>query len=279
MARLHLMVSANTSGRDFVVGDLHGCLDLLDIELAHFGFDPADDRLFSVGYLIDGGPDSMSRLRLLHKPWFFAVRDSHERMLLDYLYEVPQPYACRQSPKILVSNGGRWVFALDSGAHEELREELFSPVKWLPYVITVGEGSSRFHVAHAELMTGSTDQHNWLYELAGLPLDLTSQHILTDDELTEETLAGTLEPLLWGGRLWKKIDLNASRKLSTPAGTLVISPNPMHPSLSLIYAGHTPLRSMMLHESHMFIDRCAYKRDAFSCLSLLNHAEVRSWLS
>lgn len=279
MTRLHLKVSANTSGRDFVVGDLHGCLDLLEIELARVGFDTAVDRLFSVGDLIDRGPDSMACLRLLHKPWFFAVRGNHEGMLLDYLYEVSQPYSCRQSARLLVSNGGRWIFALDSGAREELREELFPLVNGLPYVITVGEGPARFHVAHAELMTGSIDQHNWLYELAGLPLDLSPPRILTDDELTEETLAGTLEPLLWGRRLWKKLDLNASREVSTPAGTLLVSPNPMHPSLSLTYVGHTPLRSMMLHESHMFIDRGAYKRDALSCLSLLSHAEVRSWLS
>src|SRR3546814_4838150 len=96
-------------------------------------------------------------------------------------------------------------------------------------------------------MTWSIDQHNWLYERAGLPLDLSPPRILTDDELTEETLAGTLEPLLWGRRLWKKLDLNASREVSTPAGTLLVSPNPMHPSLSLTYVGHTTLQIGRAH--------------------------------
>lgn len=70
---------ANSLGRDFIVDDLHGCLDLLDIELDRVGFDPAVDRLFSVGDLIDRGPDSMGCLRLLNKPWFFAVRGNQAR--------------------------------------------------------------------------------------------------------------------------------------------------------------------------------------------------------
>ena len=48
----------NDRGRDFVVGDLHGCYDALMRQLDARGFDPAADRLLSVGDLVDRGPDS-----------------------------------------------------------------------------------------------------------------------------------------------------------------------------------------------------------------------------
>jgi hypothetical protein len=45
--------AANGRGRDFIVGDLHGCRAMLDALLVHVGFDPDRDRLFSVGDLMD----------------------------------------------------------------------------------------------------------------------------------------------------------------------------------------------------------------------------------
>jgi serine/threonine protein phosphatase 1 len=42
-----------TTGRDFVLGDLHGTTDLLRLLMEHVAFDPKKDRLFSVGDLID----------------------------------------------------------------------------------------------------------------------------------------------------------------------------------------------------------------------------------
>lgn len=37
---------ANTTGRDFIVGDLHGCRGMLDTLLEYAGFDASQDRLF-----------------------------------------------------------------------------------------------------------------------------------------------------------------------------------------------------------------------------------------
>lgn len=76
---------ANTRGRDFVVGDIHGWLEPFKAELEAVGFDPAVDRVFSVGDLIDRGPDSEQCLRLVREPWFHAVRGNHEQILFDWL--------------------------------------------------------------------------------------------------------------------------------------------------------------------------------------------------
>lgn len=278
MVSLHKRVPANRSGSDFIVGDLHGCLDLLQIELDRIGFDPTKDRLFSVGDLIDRGPDSMGCLRLLREPWFFAVRGNHEDMLIDYEYEVVMPYGSRTSAQLFFRNGGGWVEKLDPDAQQELREDLLPRVVALPYVMTVGEGKTQFNVAHAELMTGNVDDNSLFARLAGMPVDPASRRILTDEQLTNEVLSQMIESVTWGRRLVRKIKVKESREVETPGGSLLLSQQPMHPGLSLTYVGHTPLKGTMLHESHLFIDRGAYSRGSNSCLLVLKHGEILSAL-
>jgi hypothetical protein len=53
MTKPVLRLPANTRGRDFVVGDIHGTFYVLEQALAAVGFDPARDRVICVGDLID----------------------------------------------------------------------------------------------------------------------------------------------------------------------------------------------------------------------------------
>ena len=48
----------NRIGRDFAVGDIHGCFTALQIALDAIGFSPETDRLFCAGDLVDRGPGS-----------------------------------------------------------------------------------------------------------------------------------------------------------------------------------------------------------------------------
>lgn len=70
--------AANTAGRDFAVGDIHGHFTRLQAALDTAGFDPATDRLFSVGDLVDRGPECRDVLDWLAKPWFHPVRGNHD---------------------------------------------------------------------------------------------------------------------------------------------------------------------------------------------------------
>lgn len=80
---LVLKVGRNTQGRDFIVGDIHGHFSKLIAHLGTIGFDPDEgDRLFSVGDLVDRGPENDSVLQWLEKPWFFAVQGNHEDMAI-----------------------------------------------------------------------------------------------------------------------------------------------------------------------------------------------------
>ena len=97
--------SANTGGRDWAVGDIHGHFTLLQKALDEVGFNPAADRLFSVGDLVDRGPECDKVLEWLVKPWFHPVRGNHD------------DYVCRYDTCDTgnwLQNGGLWFQALTS---------------------------------------------------------------------------------------------------------------------------------------------------------------------
>jgi len=75
-------IEANVEGRDFVVGDLHGCYDDLINLLRYVKFNPKKDRLFSTGDLIDRGPKPFESISLLNKEWFYPVLGNHEDIFL-----------------------------------------------------------------------------------------------------------------------------------------------------------------------------------------------------
>jgi serine/threonine protein phosphatase 1 len=73
----------NVTGRDFVVGDIHGHFSTLDRLLERVAFDHHRDRLFSLGDLIDRGPESERFTHYVKQPWFHAIRGNHEQMMID----------------------------------------------------------------------------------------------------------------------------------------------------------------------------------------------------
>ncbi len=126
--------SKNTQGRDFIVGDIHGHLALLESELEIIQFDKKKDRLFSVGDLIDRGPDSLQCLGLIFEPWFFAVRGNHEQMMFDAL----QGRDGRMLELWMV-NGGSWMNNVDAELLRTVSEraESLMPV-WIELETDVG---------------------------------------------------------------------------------------------------------------------------------------------
>ncbi|MDR5735891.1 metallophosphoesterase [Caballeronia sp. LZ025] len=137
---------ANEIGRDFVVGDLHGCVDALRYLLREIGFDGSRDRLFSVGDLIDRGTDSLAAIELIDKPWFYPVLGNHE----DSLIAVATGAMRRQAWYAI---GGSWAETL---ADEQLNT-LATRLARLPLVRVVGEGERRFNVLHAEFFGSDAD--------------------------------------------------------------------------------------------------------------------------
>jgi len=144
----------NTEGRDFVVGDLHGHIDELNLLLNRVSFDKTKDRLFSVGDLADRGPKSLETMQLIYEPWFFAVRGNHEDMLCSSyglsLYKMP--YDIGHSMHMHRTNGGHWATLAEHEFGLSFMKNLVQDITdKLPLVLVVGEGEHRFNVVHAEL--------------------------------------------------------------------------------------------------------------------------------
>lgn len=131
----------NKVGRDIVVGDIHGCYDQLMAALESINFNKKVDRLFSVGDLIDRGPDSLKCLELLFEPWFHSVLGNHEQLMIDALADNNE-----QDIANWFGNGGRWVLEDGSLIGSERLDQVLSEVKALPVAIQIGD----IGIVHAE---------------------------------------------------------------------------------------------------------------------------------
>ncbi|TDF81207.1 metallophosphoesterase [Pseudomonas sp. H9] len=142
--------SVNKLGRDFVVGDIHGCFDIFDLLLERVSFNYCYDRVFSVGDLIDRGPHSERVTDWLNKPWFHAVRGNHEQMAIDCIGgsgDIPRH----------TRNGGAWLYDMPKLA----QLKIYSALSRLPVMIEIElSGARKIGIVHAEVPL-LHDTHGW----------------------------------------------------------------------------------------------------------------------
>jgi serine/threonine protein phosphatase 1 len=144
-------LSQNYRGRDFFVGDVHGCFDRLAQALERVRFDPSQDRLISVGDLLDRGPYSEKAVEWLRQPFFYGVRGNHEDLYLRWR-DAEEPARTAFATRHYGKNGGDWVRRIDEPTHEALA----SLIRLLPYILIVPVVNGRtIAVVHAELPDGS----------------------------------------------------------------------------------------------------------------------------
>lgn len=130
----------NREGRDYVVGDIHGCFGKLRQALHDAGFNEKTDRLFSVGDLVDRGPESDRVTEWLAKPWFHAVRGNHEQMAIGVAVG-------KHSLDNYFINGGGWFLALQ----DEDKRLIASALDNLPVCIEVETPNGLVGIVHAEI--------------------------------------------------------------------------------------------------------------------------------
>lgn len=129
----------NEQGRDYIVGDIHGNFSFLEKELARIRFNEVKDRLFSVGDLVDRGPESEVALDWLAKPWFHAVRGNHEDMAIRW----PEG---RMDGANYLQNGGAW----NLGNPESLQRDIAESLRILPIGIEIETDAGLVGIVHAE---------------------------------------------------------------------------------------------------------------------------------
>ena len=285
---------SNRTGRDFILGDLHGTTDLLRALMEHVAFDPDKDRLFSVGDLIDRGEDSPGGLALLLEPWFHAVKGNHEDMMMDYLLpRARQKYPMESGNGLpdhaFLFNGGEAWFG-----NYQMPAEVKDRLESLPLLMVVGEGAERFHIVHADLVRNLLDP---VGQTASLPWETMGSApkgsgkgnrpevlFFTDADIDaglpwEETryipgfdTFGTVVDALTCDRSLVHA-INMQRRGLSVEGLALDTPG-----LSPTYCGHTPLRKSLQAASHRFIDTGGYMRKSLeSGLSLTEALTDRVW--
>ncbi len=130
----------NVYGRDYVVGDIHGMFRQLDSLLARVQFKPEHDRLFSVGDLVDRGPESKEALLWLDKPWFHACRGNHEQFAIDSTDQEALDFWVRY-------NGGQWWQELSADEQATFRDTFLK----LPLAMEVETRTGRVGIVHAAI--------------------------------------------------------------------------------------------------------------------------------
>lgn len=137
-----LNLGKNPHGRDFVIGDMHGCVSALLTQLQALGFDRQCDRVICVGDLIDRGPEPEQALALLHEPWFFAVIGNHEHLLVSAFQE-----GHREHHDLIMQHGGEWILR-----HPRARwDDWFAQIHALPLGIELeNRHGQRIGVIHAD---------------------------------------------------------------------------------------------------------------------------------
>lgn len=212
--------TANTEGRDFVVGDLHGCYDLFEKLLATIGFDKTKDRMFSVGDLGDRGPDSIKCILLTREPWFKAVAGNHEHMLLE----------AASNPNFdwqwWIANGGAWASTI---TRDELLD-LAAEVAELPLAIVVCE----------EVKKGEETEYKRLFNVIHAEFNGPDEAL---DDALENITTGHPVPL---SITWGREVIEGRADIEFQEG------------LSLTFVGHTPVQEVGRIGSHVFIDTGAF---------------------
>lgn len=209
----------NAEGKDFVVGDLHGCFDLLEEELSKLNFNKETDRLFSVGDLVDRGDQSELSIDYIAYPWFHTVAGNHEIMACEYYeHDIKSRIWNQQNYRY---NGGKWFIDLP----EDRKKQFADIFRSLPIMIEIEtEKSGLVGLLHA-----SCPVNDW-YELinmfSSIPENAEDEHSLN---------------ILIGNCIWDR------KRIYDPDTTII-------ENIDKIFHGHTPVKEVVILGNRWYID-------------------------
>ncbi len=220
----YLKIPLNKDKRHFVVGDIHGRYTTFLNLLEAIDYDDTTDMIYSVGDLIDRGPQSVEVVEFFKQPNCWASRGNHEQMVVN-----PADW---EAVWLFPPNGGPATLAsLDSYGYD---------VKWLrdfcvklPICLDVGEDDDEgaFRIIHAELPPRTSEDQFRAY-------------------LLEQPYDAAEGDLLWG-RDTVMIGVRNVNRMK-PAGTGV----EFHKDWTKrqVFCGHTPTKGVIRIGNMWWID-------------------------
>lgn len=229
----------NTIGKDYVVGDIHGCIDLFNILLKEINFNKEIDRIISVGDLVDRGNNSANCLSLMLEPWFYAVMGNHEDLLRYSLLDLLalagddaefDKAMISDNANLHVMNGGGWI--RDFKTFDADYAKFWLPmINEMPLILVIGKDTVfRYNVVHSEIMS-------------------YGQHI-SDNLIDEHNYLLNAENLIWARNLFAQTpnDLGDSQTKE----------------MSITFSGHTIQNKIAKRGRQINIDTCAFYSDFIS---------------
>ena len=233
IAAPHRRIALDVDRRHLVVGDLHGRHETFLRLLEAANHDPARDAVYSVGDLIDRGPDSVSVVRFFeaghrHAGHRHVVRGNHEQMVLD-----PKRWEGVWSrPEV---GGPATLASLD--AHGLELDWLRAAVAALPVCLDVGDAGrdGAFRLVHAESPFRWRERRLRRELDAATPLHAGAGRLLWGRDDVETVLRLGAD----GGDVGPRVRVHADR------------------STRAVFSGHTPTRDVVGAHGAWWIDTAA----------------------
>ncbi len=159
-----LRLGANPNGRDFAIGDIHGCMDAIIDAMSAVHFNVRRDRLFVCGDLVDRGEENEEVVALIDEPWFFSVRGNHDQAAI-HLYresqastQTPPPAVATTSPAAPARVDDQWL--RDLIAHQpQAARSVVQQLARLPLAISIEGRHTRIGLVHADIPEGFSWQN------------------------------------------------------------------------------------------------------------------------
>ncbi|MFT2092253.1 metallophosphoesterase [Paraglaciecola sp. 2405UD69-4] len=215
----------NSEGRDFICGDVHGYFNILEMQLKKQAFNPAIDRVFSVGDLIDRGRGSADVLEWLEKPWFHAIQGNHERMLIKVVETKSKELRQQWN-----NWGGIWARSLDYTALQVFYDKIINMPAAIEVEIAHGQSVG---LVHAEL----PDQCDWL-EVKTMLLEASDKNNIEDNPAISDLFWKRAQPFFD----------DIKKQQVEPVKNI------FH-----VFHGHTPIKAYTSIANRTFLDLGSYK--------------------
>lgn len=254
-------VPENIKGKDYIVGDIHGYYYLLMDALKKINFDPCKDRLFSVGDLVDRGPNVYECLKLLNEPWFFSVKGNHESMFEAKLSKFGYSHPIELIRSFLYGDSKEKI--THNIPFFEIKN-IIKNINSLPLVIKVNNKDLNFWIMHAQRPTKKS-------------------HIWTDEEFDNKKIKyfdSDIEQVLWKRKVissyFKEKKIVSKKNIFDKIEDIEIirelqETDFLLPNIGMTYCGHTILNKVISYKSHVFIDGGFYKGGV---LRIADHSEI-----
>ncbi|MEM5387373.1 metallophosphoesterase [Paraburkholderia phymatum] len=246
----------NDSGRDFVVGDIHGCFGQLRAELEARHFDPQRDRLFAVGDLVDRGPESDCVLEAVERYRIRSVKGNHEDVIVRWHHGEEQALS-------LLGNGANWL--LDRAEDMDWVDRIADYMASLPYVIEIETEHGIVGIVHAD-----SPASDWATFVR---------------EIERESPNGSMRrKAIWARTRWKTYKPHPEPSRNTLRGLLDRAKRSVraqaHPvghvdNVTAVIVGHTPVSGVTAKDNVINIDTGAVYGGK---LTIMDLADVPQWV-